>query len=53
MVTVGDKIAWWSLDHMPRRKMSTKTGGGGGRRNSVPLFSRRKRTDSESTSPGN
>ena len=48
MVTVGDKIAWWSLEHLPNRRPRTK-------RNSLAdPFRRRKRGDSESkSSPGN
>ena len=65
MVTVGDKIAWWALDHMPRQRINTnpntttgstvrmrKTSYGtyGSRRDP---FKRRSRQGSESgTSPG-
>ena len=44
MVTVGDKIAWWSLEHLPNKRPRTK-------RNSLAdPFRRRKRGDSESKS---
>ena len=26
MVTVGDKIAWWALDHLPRKRQGTNMG---------------------------
>lgn len=39
MVTVGDKIAWWSLDSL--RFAGTSAGGGGGRRTSLQVRCRR------------
>lgn len=45
MVSVGDKIAWWCLEHMTRRKANSTH-----KRKSSGLFSRRPRIDSESRS---
>lgn len=64
MVTVGDKIAWWALDHLPRkrqgtnmglkmRKISTTNNSGGANRDP---FKRRSKLDSnesaEQSPPG-
>ena len=43
MVTVGDKIAWWSLEHLPNKRPRTK-------RNSLANPFSRRRNDSESKS---
>jgi len=60
MVTVGDKIAWWSLGHMPRDTKASVTGSRGGQAvrkasTTTDPFRRRRRTESESNcgqSPG-
>ena len=46
MVTVGDKIAWWSLEHLPNRRPKTK-------RNSLADPFKRSRKISESKNSGN
>merc|ERR1712061_391107 len=39
MVTVGDKIAWWCLDHLPRKKSNSNVfNQRQGRRVSVPTL---------------
>ena len=43
MVTVGDKIAWWSLDLMPRGQKNTGTPGGG----SNPMLRTRKTSNTQ------
>ena len=56
MVTVGDKIAWWCLDHLPRKKASSIRA----RKTSVSAdtynpFQRRRRTSESNVaviSPG-
>ena len=59
MVTVGDKIAWWCLDHLPRKKTSSAVFSQRSRKTSVPTdtynpFQRRRRTSESNTaiSPG-
>ena len=49
MVTVGDKIAWWNLDHLPRSRANTRN-----RRASVSIdpFKRRRRSSTSDSSPG-
>ena len=59
MVTVGDKIAWWCLDHLPRKKASSIINQRA-RKTSVPAdtynpFQRRRRTSESNVaviSPG-
>ena len=59
MVTVGDKIAWWCLDHLPRKKASSILNQRA-RKTSVPAdtynpFQRRRRTSESNVaaiSPG-
>ena len=43
MVTVGDKIAWWSLDLMPKGQKNTGTPGGG----SNPMLRTRKTSNTQ------
>ena len=58
MVTVGDKIAWWCLDHLPRKKAPSINQRA--RKTSVPAdtynpFQRRRRTSESNVaviSPG-
>ena len=59
MVTVGDKIAWWCLDHLPRKKAPSIINQRA-RKTSVPAdtynpFQRRRRTSESNVaviSPG-
>ena len=57
MVTVGDKIAWWSLDFLTEASSTRRQQQVQNRRSSVTSalsnpFQRRKRSTSECLSPG-